>query len=451
MHHEGRPEDLAAGSHFRRARSAEHALRGLVRSRLILRMALFQLGFGLISILVLGVLNRVMFAEMGLSAALIGFLLAIPSLMSPLRLWLGYLSDSRPILGRRRFPYIVGGTILAAVGVWAGIRSALAIPRMLAGGVLAAVMAFSVYGMGKNLMATTFQALIVDVFDERQRAQATSTLQAAFILGIVVGSVGLGRMLEPYSPDRLLGLAAAIGVLAVGLAVLGCLGIEPVGAAVEEMSRRAGEVPFGKTLKLTLENQQVRLFFFFVYATLLATLSQDLYLEPYAAELLGMSVGQTARLSMYWGIGTLGALMLSGIRLVDRFGRRRVAGMGLVVVAATLLGLIVAGATKQQGLFLALVLSLGIGSGMSAAGALTLMVDFTSPEKAGLLMGVWTIGVQMAEVTGSVVGGIVIDAVHRFSGSYLAAFGTVFGLEIIASVVALVLLSRISVVAFRAV
>jgi BCD family chlorophyll transporter-like MFS transporter len=371
--------------------------------------------------------------------------------MSPLRLWLGYLSDSHPILGRRRFPYIVGGTILAAVGLWAGIRSALAIPRMLAGGVLAAVMAFSVYGMGKNLMATTFQALIVDVFDERQRAQATSTLQAAFILGIVVGSVGLGRMLEPYSPDRLLGLAAAIGVLAVGLAVLGCLGIEPDGAAVEEMSRRAGEVPFGKTLKLTFENQQVRLFFFFVYATLLATLSQDLYLEPYAAELLGMSVGQTARLSMYWGIGTLGALMLSGIRLVDRFGRRRVAGMGLVVVAATFLGLIVAGATKQQGLFLALVLSLGIGSGMSAAGALTLMVDFTSPEKAGLLMGVWTIGVQMAEVTGSVVGGIVIDAVHRFSGSYLAAFGTVFGLEIIASVVALVLLSRISVVAFRAV
>ena len=40
---------------------------------LILRMALFQLGFGLISILVLGVLNRVMSAEIGLSATLIGF------------------------------------------------------------------------------------------------------------------------------------------------------------------------------------------------------------------------------------------------------------------------------------------------------------------------------------------------------------------------------------------
>ena len=38
---------------------------------LVYRMALFQLGFGLISVLVLGVLNRVMFAELGLPATLI--------------------------------------------------------------------------------------------------------------------------------------------------------------------------------------------------------------------------------------------------------------------------------------------------------------------------------------------------------------------------------------------
>jgi len=417
---------------------------------LILRMALFQLGFGLISVLVLGVLNRVMFAEIGLSAALIGFLLAIPSLMSPLRLWLGYLSDSHPILGRRRFPYILCGTVLAALGVLGGTWGVLAVPRTFAGGVLAAAVAFSVYGMGKNLMATAFQALIADVFDERLRSQATATLQAAFIFGIVSGSVGLGHMLDPYSPDRLVVLVAAIGGLAVALAVLGCLGVEPAGRAVEEISRRAGAVPFGQTLKSTFQSQQVRLFFFFVAATLLATLSQEVFLEPYAAELLEMSVGQTTRLSMYWGMGTLGALMLCGLWLVNRLGPKLVAGIGLVVVAVTFLGLIVAGATKQQGLFVGLVFLLGIGSGMSAAGALSLMVDFTTPEKAGLLMGAWTIAHQLAEVIGNLMGGVVIDSVFRLSGSYLTAFGTVFGLEIVASVVALALLSRISVADFRA-
>ncbi len=414
----------------------------------ILRMALFQLGFGLLSVMVLGVLNRVMFTEIGLSAALIGFLLAIPSMISPVRLWLGYLSDSRPILGRRRAPYILAGTVLAAFGVLGGTWSALNIPRLLAGGVLAAVAAFLTYGMGKNAMATAFQALIADVFDKKQRAQATAVLQSAFIMGIVGGSVFLGKLLDPYSPDRLLVLVAAVGGLAITLAVLGCTGVEPVGMSVETLSQRARAVPFGKTLKLTIQNRQARLFFFFVGATLLATLSQDIYLEPYAAELLGMSVGQTARLNMFWGIGTLAALLSSGLWLVNRFGRKPIAATGLVIVAFSFVGLILSGAMESRPLFLMLVFVLGVGSGLSAAGALTLMVDFTMPEQAGLLMGAWTVAHQLAEVVGNIMGGVVIDTVFAVSNSYLAAFSTVFGLEVVAAIAALTLLSRLSVAAF---
>ena len=114
----------------------------MARRLRILRMALFQFGFGLVSVTVLVVLNRVMFAELGLSAVLIGFLLAIPSIISPIRLWLGYLSDSRPILGRRRIPYILAGTVLAAAGVFGGAWGALSIPRLGARGVLIAIGAF---------------------------------------------------------------------------------------------------------------------------------------------------------------------------------------------------------------------------------------------------------------------------------------------------------------------
>jgi BCD family chlorophyll transporter-like MFS transporter len=411
-------------------------------------MALFQLGFGLVSVLVLGVLNRVMFAEIGLPATLIGFLLAIPSLVSPVRLWLGYLSDSHPILGHRRLPYILGGTVLAAVGVFGGTLGTLSISHTFGWAVLATVVAFLVYGMGKNAMATAFQALIADVFDERQRPQATAILQAAFIGGIICGSVGLGRLVDPYSPDRLLVVVAGVGLLANLLAVLGCVRVEPTGQAVEAISRRVREVPFGPTLKLTFGHPQVRLFFFFVGAILLATLSQDIFLEPYGATLFDMSVGQTARLNMYWGAGTLGAMVLCGLYMVNRFGRKRMAGIGLVIVALAFAGLIIAGVVAQRGLFIGLVFLLGIGSGISASGALTLMVDFTTPELAGLLMGTWTIAHQLAEVVGNTLGGVLVDVVFALSGSYLAAFGTVFGLEIVAAMVGLALLSRISVAAF---
>jgi BCD family chlorophyll transporter-like MFS transporter len=420
-----------------------------LRNRLlILRMALFQLGFGVVSVLVLGVLNRVMFAEMGLPATLIGFLLAIPSLMSPMRLWLGYLSDSHPILGHRRFPYILSGMVLAAVGVLCGTLGTLAILRAVGWGVLIAVIAFSVYGMGKNLMATSFQALIADVFDEQQRPQATAMLQSAFIFGIIGGSVGLGRLVDPYSPDRLIFLVGGVGLLAIVLSVLGCLGVEPTGQAVEAVSRRVREVPFWPTLRMTFQDPQVRLFFLFVGAILLATLSQDIFLEPYGAELFNMSVGQTARLNMYWGVGTLGSLMLCGVYLVNRLGRKRVAGTGLAIVAIAFAGLVIVGALKQQDLFIGMVLLLGIGSGISASGTLTLMIDFTTPERAGLLMGAWTIAHQLAEVVGNLLGGVLVDGVFALSGSHLAAFGTVFGLEIIAALAGLGLLSRINVSAF---
>jgi BCD family chlorophyll transporter-like MFS transporter len=423
--------------------------RRALRSRLLIpRLALFQLGFGVVSVLVLGVLNRVMFAEMGLPATLIGFLLAIPSLMSPMRLWLGYLSDSHPILGHRRLPYILSGMVLAAVGVLCGTLGTLATLRAVGWGVLIAVIAFSVYGMGKNLMATSFQALIADVFDEQQRPQATAMLQSAFIFGIIGGSVGLGRLVDPYSPDRLIVLVVGVGLLAIVLSVLGCLGVEPTGQAVEAASRRVREVPFWPTLRMTFQNPQVRLFFLFVGAILLATLSQDIFLEPYGAELFNMSVGQTARLNMYWGVGTLGSLMLCGVYLVNRLGRKRVAGTGLVIVAIAFAGLVIVGALKQQDLFIGMVVLLGIGSGISASGTLALMIDFTTPERAGLLMGAWTIAHQLAEVVGNVMGGVLVDGVFALSDSYLAAFGTVFGLEIIAAIAALALLSRISVVAF---
>jgi BCD family chlorophyll transporter-like MFS transporter len=419
-------------------------------SMLIPRMALFQFGFGLLSILVLGVLNRVMFAEIGLPATLIGFLLAIPSLMSPLRLWIGYCSDSHPIMGHRRLPYILAGTFLGAAGVLGGTLGTLSIPQAFAWGLLATVVAFCVYGMGKNAMATAFQALIADVFDEQQRPKATATLQASFIFGIVAGSTCLGKLLDPYSPSRLVVIVLVVCLVAILLAILGCTRVEPTGEAVEAISQRVRELPFWPTLGRTFQNQQARLFFFFVGAVLLATLSQDIFLEPYGAILFDMTVGQTARLNIFWGTGTLASMMLGGLFMVNRFGRKRMAGIGLVIVALAFAGFIVAGAVAHQWLFIALVFLLGVGSGFSASGTLTLMVDFTTAESAGLLMGGWTIAHQMAEVVGNLLGGVLVDVMLFLTGSHLAAFGTVFGLEIVAAIAGLALLTRVSVSAFKA-
>jgi len=148
---------------------------------------------------------------------------------------------------------------------------------------------------------------------------------------------------------------------------------------------------------------------------------------------------------MYWGAGTLGAMLVSGVWLVNRLGRRRVAALGLWIVALTFVSLIVAGLIGQTWLFVALVFLLGVGSGVSASGTLTLMVDFTTPERAGLLMGAWTVAHQLAEAVGNVLGGLVLDGTYALSQSYVAAFGAVFALEVVAALAGLLLLRAIDV------
>jgi len=73
------------------------------------RLALFSIAYGLSGALIGGTLNRIMIAELGLPATLVAFFFAIPLLVSPVRVWLGYRSDGYPIFGKRREPYIIFG------------------------------------------------------------------------------------------------------------------------------------------------------------------------------------------------------------------------------------------------------------------------------------------------------------------------------------------------------
>ena len=77
-----------------------------------IRLAFFPIAYGLSGALIGGTVNRSMIADMGLSATLVGFFFAIPLLVSPVRVWLGYRSDGFPIMGRRREPYIILGAVL---------------------------------------------------------------------------------------------------------------------------------------------------------------------------------------------------------------------------------------------------------------------------------------------------------------------------------------------------
>jgi BCD family chlorophyll transporter-like MFS transporter len=414
------------------------------------RLGAFPIAYGLSGVLIGGTLNRVMIAELKLPATLVALLFTLPLLVSPLRLWFGYRSDGFPIFGRRREPYMVLGALLigggvAAIANWT-VRTA-ATPAMFVPG---AVLAFLLYGVGRNLAHNTYQALLAEKFSGSVRARAVTLYEVVTLLGSVMGAGALGKALEHYDPARLVAVANMVGLVIVALACVAVPGQEARAAGAANAETARGK-PFGEVVRdYVWADPQVRRLFIVVICTFIGTLAQDVLLEPYGALVLGMSVGATTRLTMFWGLGVLAAMLLSGLWLLRVLGPLRLMRIGLSVSIAVFSAVAAVGLAGAPELFRWLVLVMGFGTGLAGAGMLGSVVEFTTPVRAGLLMGVWGVANMLGHAAGSLMGGIVVDTMRLATGSALAAYTALFAFEVAMLVTALVLTLRLRPAAMQA-
>lgn len=414
------------------------------------RLGAFPIAYGLSGVLIGGTLNRVMIAELKLPATLVALLFALPLLVSPLRLWFGYRSDGFPVFGRRREPYLLLGALLigggvAAIANWT-VRTA-ATPAVFVPG---AVLAFLLYGVGRNLAHNTYQALLAEKFSGSVRARAVTLYEVVTLLGSVMGAGALGKALEHYDPARLVAVANVVAVVIVVLACVAVPGQEARAAGAANAETARGK-PFGEVVRdYVWADPQVRRLFIVVICTFIGTLAQDVLLEPYGALVLGMSVGATTRLTMFWGLGVLAAMLLSGLWLLRVLGPLRLMRIGLGVSIAVFSAVAAVGLAGAPGLFRWLVLVMGFGTGLAGAGMLGSVVEFTTPVRAGLLMGVWGVANMLGHAAGSLMGGIVVDTMRLATGSALAAYTALFAFEVAMLCVAFALTLRLRPTAMQA-
>jgi BCD family chlorophyll transporter-like MFS transporter len=413
-------------------------------------MAAFPLSIGITSVLVSGTLNRVMIVEQGMSASLVGACFALPLLIAPLRVWIGYQSDTRPLWGQRRTPYIVAGMLLSVVGMMSAVLLVLALPDNnlpLAVALTAAVMvAFLAYGLGRHMSSNTFEALIADTFHGSQRPRAVTLFKVAMFVGIIGTAVVLGILLDPFSPTRLALITASALLLTLLLTLLAVVGQERRGDHIDAAIAEARAVSFRATIATVVwPDPRMRRFFALVMLVIVGTLAQDILLEPYGGLVLGMTPGETTRLTGLWGVGTVLAMLAAGLGLIQRYGYMTVLRGGLGITIVVFGGLIGAGFLQQPILFQGLVFILGLGTGLAAAGLLTAVVEQTTTARAGTLMGVWGVAHESGEALGGLLGGGVVDLVRLLSGgnSWLA-YSTVFALEAGLLLVALLLMGHAS-------
>ena len=256
----------------------------------------------------------------------------------------------------------------------------------------------------------------------------------------------MGAALETYDPARLIQVAIGVAVVILILATFAALGQEPRSETVEIAAGKAREISFGEVLRdFVLADRQVRLFFTLVFFTFVGTLAQDVLLEPYGALVLDMEVGETTRLTAFWGVGVMISMLISGTVLIKWLGYMTVMRMGIISSALVFVGVIISGIIGNPGLFRGLVLVMGLGTGLAGAGMLTGVINFTTVIRAGMLMGVWGVANMVGHAFGSLMGGGVVDLVRGLTGNAFAAYATVFAIEVLFLLVALYLSTRLAV------
>ena len=398
----------------------------------LIRLAGLPLSLTLLSILAGSVINRVMVVELGLPVILAGLFIAIPLLISPVRIWLGHLSDAYPLWGRRREPYLMLGALLSGFGVALSVALVVQTPPLASGATAWILLGLLLYGVGRNLTGNTFQALLTDRFAAGvARARAANLYEVIKLLGLVGGAGVLGLALRPYSNERLVLVVALLSALAVLLSVLGALGQEPRSARLRKAAEAARAASFRHSFRtLVWEDPQARLFLLVIMLTVLGTQMQDVLMEPYAGLVLGMDVAATTRLTMFWGLGALASILLSGLVLVRWLGLARLYRLGIGLLLPLFVLVVLAGVLQRPLLLQLSVLGLGLSSGLAAASLLAQAVEFTSARSAGLLLGVWGLGFQLGRALASVLGAGLVDLMNLMTDDApLLAYGAGFAVE----------------------
>jgi BCD family chlorophyll transporter-like MFS transporter len=435
-----------------------------------LRLGLFQACLGCLAVIFAGMLNRVMISELAFPGLLVGGALACEQFVAPARVWFGQISDSQPLAGRRRLPYIWIGTAAFCSLAVLSIPLIFRVAALLAAGskleLLAGVLAlcglFALYGLAVSLATTPYLALVIDRTNEQERPRAVGLIWCLLTVGIVVGAIAIAislrsldgvtdpALLQPVLFNFMLRVALVVGLLTFvatfgmepdvlkpdGLSADGIQSdlihsdlihsdlihsdsVKSQAAAAAISSREpytgpgssspADAITLAQSWALITSSRQVLVFFSFLVMFTLGLFLQDPILESYGAEVFGMPIAATASLNAVWGMGTLAGLLVAGFWLGPKLGKLTSARLGCQLMVVTLLLLLLAGLTARVPVLQAVMLLFGLAAGIATNSALVLMLDLTLPQAAGTFVGVWGLAQAISRALGKVLGGGLLD------------------------------------------
>ncbi|PKP83998.1 MAG: MFS transporter [Alphaproteobacteria bacterium HGW-Alphaproteobacteria-2] len=400
---------------------ADAASEGLPLGQL-LRLSLFQVSVGMATVMLLGTLNRVMIVELSVSAMVVALMIALPVLIAPFRALLGFRSDTyRSAIGWKRVPYLWFGSLwqMGGLAVMPFALIVLSGDQTLgpawAGEVLAAL-AFLMTGLGLHMTQTAGLALASDRASDETRPRVVALLYVMFLLGMGLSAVVIGWLLQDFSQLRLVRVvqgAAVVGVVLNVIALWKQERVRPMSAAERAAPRPLFRDAWADLMQGGTAGRLLAL----VFVGTLAFNMQDVLLEPYGGEVLGLSVSATTLLTAVWAGGALAGFALAARWLSRGMNTYRMGGTGVLIGIIAFSAVIFSAPMQAPALFYAGAGLIGLGGGLFAVATLSAAMALPAGGVAGrgLALGAWGAAQATAVGLGVALAGALRDQINHMA------------------------------------
>ncbi|MCP4421101.1 MAG: BCD family MFS transporter [Chloroflexi bacterium] len=428
----------------------------------LLRLSSFHVGSAMGDILVTSIWNRVMISQFGIPATPVSLLIALRYLLSPLSLWAGHRSDTRPFLGMRRTSYIWLGRGLMVVSL---PLLGLSLPRFAANGSdpmgwILAVVSSLLYGIGTLISGSPFLALVRDSVPQERQGLAVSMAQTVLIIFFAIVGISFSFWMQAYDPQIFWQLIFATMVIGGFFWLFSIWGAEKqirqqkgisLGEELAQVEKLGANTDLIKIIRRIWQDERTRRFFAFLALAMLAAWAQDAILEPFGADVLNLPLSRTTRLNSYWQAATVVTLVVGAYLWRKRppEQQRQITSWGLLIMALGMVLLTTTAVFLQVHLIEIALLLFGAGFGIYTFGGLSLMMVMSSDKEAGVYLGLWTISTVVFKGLGTFAGGVLRDLFLLGLGlDGGLSYGLIFLLEGVGLVTAVFILMRVDVLSF---
>tara|TARA_B100000524_G_scaffold100192_1_gene48055 strand:+ start:397 stop:1830 length:1434 start_codon:yes stop_codon:yes gene_type:complete len=424
----------------------------------LLRLSLFQISVGMATVMLAGTLNRVMIVELLVPASLVAVMIAIPVLIAPLRTFYGHKSDTyKSFIGWKRIPYMWFGSLFQfgglaimpfAIIILSGDQT---VGPSWAGEVLVAI-AFLFTGIGMHITQTVGLALAADRATKENRPRVVALLYFMFLFGMGISAVVIGILLADFSKLRLIQVVQGSAVLTLFLNLVAVWRQEQI---IINNQKNDKSEKFFLSWKKFISDRKTNSLIWVVFWGTLAFSMQDVLLEPYGGQILGLSVSETTNLTGVWALGALLGLALAANNSKKTVSSVSNAMTALLIGIVGFSAIIFSSPMQFPFLYFLGTLFIGFGTGLFSVSLLIIAMALSSKTNlgSGFILGSWGAAQAIGAGLGIAVGGILRDVVNKIALSgYLGStfennsigYIFVYHLEILFIFITLIVLGMLS-------